>query len=32
LSATSTTANVTNCMSTTGVYLNGSNCLMMEAY
>lgn len=32
LSATSTTADVTNCMSTAGVYLNGSNCLMMEAY
>ena len=32
LSATDTTADVTNCMSTAGVYINGSNCLMMEAY
>lgn len=32
LSATSTTANVSSCMNTSGVYVNGSNCLMMEAY
>lgn len=32
LSATDTTADVTNCMSPAGVYINGSNCLMMEAY
>jgi type IV pilus assembly protein PilV len=32
LSATSTTADVSNCMNTSGVYVNGSNCLMMEAY
>ena len=32
LSATDTAANVTTCMSTAGVYINGSNCLMMEAY
>lgn len=32
LSATSTTADVSTCMNTTGVYVNGSNCLMMEAY
>lgn len=32
LSVTGTTANVSTCMSTTGVYTNGSNCLMMEAY
>lgn len=32
LSATNTAANVSQCMSNTGVYINGSNCLMMEAY
>lgn len=32
LSANSTTADVSNCMSTTGVYVNNSKCLMMEAY
>lgn len=32
LSATSTTANISSCMNTSGVYINGSNCLMMEAY
>ena len=32
LSATSTTADVSSCMNTSGVYINGSNCLMMEAY
>jgi type IV pilus assembly protein PilV len=33
LSATNTAANVSTCMNTTtGVYVRGSNCLMMEAY
>ena len=32
LSATGTAADVSNCMNTSGVYINGSNCLMMEAY
>ncbi len=32
LSVTGTVANVTTCMNTAGVYINGSNCLMMEAY
>lgn len=33
LSATNTAANVNSCMNvTTGVYVRGSNCLMMEAY
>ncbi len=27
-----TAANVSTCMSATGVYVNGSKCLMMEAY
>lgn len=32
LSATNTTADVSSCMNTSGIYINGSNCLMMEAY
>ena len=32
LSATNTSANVSQCMTNAGVYVNGSNCLMMEAY
>ena len=32
ISATNTAANVSACMSATGVYVNGSKCLMMEAY
>lgn len=32
LSSTNTAANVSECMGATGVYVNGSNCLMMEAY
>lgn len=33
LSATNTAANVSTCMNaTTGVYITGSHCLMMEAY
>jgi len=32
LSATNTAADVSRCMNTSGVYINGSNCLMMEAY
>lgn len=32
LSVSGATADVSNCMNTSGVYVNGSNCLMMEAY
>lgn len=32
LSATNTSADVSQCMTNVGVYVNGSNCLMMEAY
>lgn len=32
LTANNTTANITNCMSAAGVYINRSTCLMMEAY
>ncbi len=32
LSATNTAADVSACMRATGVYVNRSNCLMMEAY
>ena len=32
LTATATTANISNCMSDAGVYVAGSQCLMMEAY
>ncbi|WP_086184298.1 type IV pilus modification protein PilV [Acinetobacter sp. ANC 4973] len=32
LSATATTANVSQCMSSTGIYVNTARCLMMEAY
>ncbi|OTG80691.1 type IV pilus modification protein PilV [Acinetobacter sp. ANC 4648] len=32
LSATSTTADVKNCMSSAGIYTANSKCLMMEAY
>ena len=32
LSATSTTADVSQCMSSSGVYVNTARCLMMEAY
>ena len=32
LSSTNTAANVSGCMGTTGVYVTGSHCLMMEAY
>lgn len=32
LTATGTTANISNCMSDAGVYVAGSKCLMMEAY
>ena len=32
ISATNTTADVSACMTATGVYVSGSKCLMMEAY
>ncbi|CAB1208063.1 type IV pilus modification protein PilV [Acinetobacter bouvetii] len=32
LSSTTSAANVSSCMGTTGVYVNGSRCLMMEVY
>ncbi|ENV10328.1 type IV pilus modification protein PilV [Acinetobacter higginsii] len=32
ISATNAAADVSACMSTTGVYVSGSKCLMMEAY